>query len=202
MVSGWQRKKSRFPAQTITDADYTDDIALLTNTPAQAQTLLQSVGIGLDINTDKIEYICFDQRGDISTLKCGSLKLVNKFTHLSSRVSLTETDINPGLAKARIANDRLSVIWKSDLTDKIKRSFFQVGVVSILLYGCTTWMLTKRVEEKLTPITQECCKPYWTSPEGNTPLNSRCTATYYQSRKLLKLDEPDLRDTAGEVRTN
>ena len=44
---------------------------------------------------------------------------------------------------------RLSVIWKSDLTDKIKRSFFQAAVVSILLYGCTTWTLTKRMEKKL-----------------------------------------------------
>ena len=31
----------------------------------------------------------------------------------------------------------------------MKRSFFQVGVVSILLYGCTTWTLTKRLEKKL-----------------------------------------------------
>ena len=34
-------------------------------------------------------------------------------------------------------------------TDKLKRSFFQVAVVSILLYGCTTWRLTKRLEKKL-----------------------------------------------------
>ena len=45
--------------------------------------------------------------------------------------------------------DRLSIIWKSDLTDKMKRSFFQAAVVSILLYGCTTWTLTKRLEKKL-----------------------------------------------------
>ena len=45
--------------------------------------------------------------------------------------------------------ERLSVIWKSDLTDKIKRSFFQTVVVSILLYGCTTWTLTKCMEKKL-----------------------------------------------------
>ena len=45
--------------------------------------------------------------------------------------------------------DRLSIIWKSDLTDKMKRSFFQTAVVSILLYGCTTWTLTKRLEKKL-----------------------------------------------------
>ena len=35
------------------------------------------------------------------------------------------------------------------MTDKIKRSFFQAAVVSIQLYGCTTWTLTKRMEKKL-----------------------------------------------------
>ena len=52
-------------------------------------------------------------------------------------------------SKAWTAIDRLSIIWKSDLTDKMKRSFFQAAVVSILLYGCTTWMLTKQQEKKL-----------------------------------------------------
>ena len=45
--------------------------------------------------------------------------------------------------------DKLSIIWKSDLTDKMKRSFFQAVVVLILLYGCTTWTLTKRLEKKI-----------------------------------------------------
>ena len=31
----------------------------------------------------------------------------------------------------------------------MKRRFFQAAVVSILLYGCTTWTLTKRLEKKL-----------------------------------------------------
>ena len=53
------------------------------------------------------------------------------------------------LAKAWAAIDRLSIIWKSDLSDKIKWDFFLAAVVSILLYGCTTWTLTKRIEEKL-----------------------------------------------------
>ena len=53
------------------------------------------------------------------------------------------------LTKAWTAIDRLSIIWKSDLTDKMKHSFFQAAVVSILLYGCTTWTLTKRLKKKL-----------------------------------------------------
>ena len=35
------------------------------------------------------------------------------------------------------------------ITDKMKRSFFQAAVTSILLYGCTTWTLTKRLKKKL-----------------------------------------------------
>ena len=31
----------------------------------------------------------------------------------------------------------------------MKRSFFQAAIVSILLYGCTTWTLTKLMEKKL-----------------------------------------------------
>ena len=48
----------------------------------------------------------------------------------------------------RIYNYRLSVISKSNLTDKKKRGFFQAAVVSTLLYGCTTLTLTKRMEKK------------------------------------------------------
>ena len=47
------------------------------------------------------------------------------------------------------AIDRLSIIWKSDLTDKMEHSFFQAVVVSILQYGCTTWTLTKQLKKKL-----------------------------------------------------
>ena len=106
-------------------------------------------GIALHVNADKTECLCFTQRGDISTLKSGSLKLVDKFTYLESNVSSTEKDINTRLPKAWIAIDRLSVIWKTDVTNKIKRIFFQAAVVSILLYGFTTWTLTKSMEKKL-----------------------------------------------------
>ena len=87
--------------------------------------------------------------GNISTLNGSSLKLVDKFTDQWSSVSSTETDINTWLAKAWTTISRSSVIWKSDLTDRMKRSFFQAVVVSILLYGCTTWTLTKRMGKKL-----------------------------------------------------
>ena len=62
-------------------------------------------------------------------------------------VESTEKDIETRWAKAWTAINR--IIWKSDLTDKMKRSFFKAAVTSILLYGCTTCTLTKRLEKKL-----------------------------------------------------
>ena len=108
-----------------------------------------AAGIGLHVNAHKTEYMCYNQIGDISTLDGTSLKLVDKFTYWGSSVSSTKKYINTRLSKAWTAIDRLLIIWKSDLTDKMKRNFFQAAVVSILLYGCTTWMLTKRLEKKL-----------------------------------------------------
>ena len=149
-----KERSKRYPAQAITDMDNADDIVLLANTPTQAESLLYSleqeaVGIGLHVNTDKTEYMCFNQRGNISTLKAGPLKLVDKFTYLGSSISSSENDTNMQLAKAWTTINRLWVIWKSDLTDKIKCSFFQAAVVSVLQYECTTWTLTKYMEKKL-----------------------------------------------------
>ena len=102
------------------------------------------IGISLHVNAHKTEFMCFNQTGNISPVNCCTLKLVDKFTYQGSSVSSTETDID-----MRQAIDRLSVIWKSDLTDKMKRSFFKAAIVPVLLYGRTTWTLPKRMEKKL-----------------------------------------------------
>ena len=131
-----------------------------------------------------------------------SLKLVDKFTYQGCTVSSTETDIDTRLTKAWTTINRLSVIWKPDLTDKMKHSLFQAAIVSILLYGCTTWTLTKRMEKKLDGNNTRMLRAILNKSGGNTPQSSNCTATYYPSPKLSKLDEPDMQDTAGEVGTS
>ena len=93
------KRSRRYVAQTITDADYTDDSALLANTPAQAETQPHSLeqeaaGIGLHVNVEKSEYTCFNQTGDISTLNGSSLKLVDEFPYLGSSISSTDTNIS------------------------------------------------------------------------------------------------------------
>ena len=59
-----------------------------------------------------------------------------------------------------------------------------------------------RWRKSLTATTQEFCKQFCTSPGGNTPQSSSCTATYHRSRKISKLNEPDMQNTAGEAGTS
>ena len=87
-------------------------------------------------------------KGDTATLNGGSLKLMDKFTNLRSSSSSTENDVNMQLAKPWTAIDRLLIIWKSDLVDKIKCNFFLAVVMSILLDGCITWMLIECIKKK------------------------------------------------------
>ena len=89
----------RYPAKTITNAGYTDDIVHLANAPAKVETLLHSLervvaGFGLHVNAHKTEYMYFNQTGDNSTQNGSFLKLVDKFTYLGSSVSSSKTDIN------------------------------------------------------------------------------------------------------------
>ena len=86
-------KKTRsrwYHVKTMRDADYADDLALLTNILAQAESLLH----GLYMNISKTEYICFKQRGAISLLSGKPLNLVNKFIYLGSNISSTESNVN------------------------------------------------------------------------------------------------------------
>ena len=66
-------RSRRYPTQTITDADYADDIAFLVKAFAPAEILPHILertvaGIDLHLNAHKTEYMCFNQTGDIFTL--------------------------------------------------------------------------------------------------------------------------------------
>ena len=76
-----------------------------------------------------------------------SLKLVDNFTNHSSIVSSIESEVNTHHTKVWINIDRLLIIWKSDLSDKIKQNFFQAVAVFTLniclntfsTVGCHQW---------------------------------------------------------------
>ena len=101
--------------EIIIDADYADDLALLTSTPNQAESLLHTLeqaarGIGLHVNVNKTEYMCLKRERAMSTLSGRPLKLIDKFTYLGSNISSTESDVDICFAKAWTAIDWVLIL--------------------------------------------------------------------------------------------
>ena len=90
-------KKQTTPCMKLSRTKTTLMTALMAKTPTQAESLLRSLeqaagGIGLYVNVDKMEYMCFNQRDDIFSVNSGSLKLVDKFTYLGSGILSPKND--------------------------------------------------------------------------------------------------------------
>ena len=71
-------------AEIITDADYADDLALLLNAPAQAESLLKCLarvasGMGLHVNASKTEFMHFKREGAVVTLSGTTLGLGDNY---------------------------------------------------------------------------------------------------------------------------
>ena len=104
---------------------------------------------GLNVKATKTGFMCYNQDGAIEILNKTLLKKVDDFVYLGSNIASTEKDVLIRILKAWSALDRLRTIWKSTLPEQIKKGFFRAVVESVLLYGSSSWTLTKRLESKL-----------------------------------------------------
>ena len=90
-----------------------------------------------------------DNTNKIKSLNGNEINKVNDFKYLGSYISSTEKDLDIRLAKSWSALNAMNKIWKSNLKDKLKRNFFRATVESVLVYGSTTWTMTKAMEKRL-----------------------------------------------------
>ena len=121
-----QRKSRRHPAKKISDADYADNIAVLTDYLEDAAKVLHNIEqlaqvIGLYVNSEKIEYMCLNQDASagIKSLNGGKVKKVDDFKYLGSYIGTTEQDVNIRIAKAWAALNSMNNICKSNLPNQL-----------------------------------------------------------------------------------
>ena len=91
---------------------------------------------------------------------------------------------------------------QSDLSNNIKQDFFQTVDVSILLYGCTIWTLTKRIEKNLDGNYTRMLCVVLDKSRSSIQQNSHYMATYLPSQKLFKLDKQYIWSTIGKTKSN
>ena len=151
-----QRRSRRCPAKYVTDLDFADDIALISEEIQQAQTMLKRIeeaaaGVGLAMNAKKTKVLTFNQKQQVKiTANDGSvLEVLQDFRYLGSMMSSTENDIKSRKGMAWRACNKMEMIWKSNLRKDLKIRLLTSTVEAVLLYGSETWSLSKKQEKEL-----------------------------------------------------
>ena len=150
------QKSKRKPAEKLSDLDFADDIALLSDSLADAQAMLNRVeqscqAVGLHLNSTKTKFMHINPKanpGQLKSSKNEPIDLVSDFKYLGGYTE-TKHDIKCRTGQAWAALNALSKIWKSPIRKTTKTRIFKSSVESILLYSCESWALTKNLEKTL-----------------------------------------------------
>lgn len=152
-------RSRRYPAERVTDADFADDLALLTDTLKDAQEMLDSLEkvaktVGLTMNESKTKYLSInltiDEQQEVLKASNGSaIEKVEDFVYLGSWIASTEHDFFVRKAKAWASCHQMKNVWTSSLRRELKIRLFVATVESILLYGTETWTITKSLAKRI-----------------------------------------------------
>ena len=121
-----KRRSSRQPAKYMTDADYADDIVLMSDTLQDAQTLFHRVeeaalDVGLSINTKNTKPILIGQEDQhLYTLDGNTIETVEDFQYLGVWIVDSKKEVRTRKAKAWSAMLNLNSIWRSDMNRRLK----------------------------------------------------------------------------------
>ena len=85
------------------------------------------------------------------------IKRVDDFLYIGSMMASSESDIKRRRALAWVAFWKLGKIWKSNhIPTQLKLNIFRTSCLSILLYGCESWVLTQKLEDYINSYATNC----------------------------------------------
>ena len=157
------RRSRRYPAKVLNDLDFADDIALLESTIPRAQeqlsrTAAAAEGIGLTISVPKTEYMTINCSSQPPLQVYGeSINHVPDFKYLGSLMASSYKDLLRRKALAWSTFWKLERIWRSQIiTIETKVRIFNTTCVTVLLYGCESWVISSEMESKINSFATSC----------------------------------------------
>ena len=157
------RRSRRHPAKSLNDLDFADDIALLESSISRAQAQLTKTAeaaadLGLVISAPKTEYMTVNCNPQPALQVYGDpINHVSDFRYLGSMVASGSSDLKRRKSLAWCAFWKLEQLWKSphiSITTKVK--LFNTTCVTILLYGCESWVISQDMENKINAFATSC----------------------------------------------
>ncbi|KAJ4428144.1 hypothetical protein ANN_24158 [Periplaneta americana] len=142
---------------------YADDVNMLGENPQMirenAEILVEaSKAIGLEVNPEKTKYMIMSRDQNIvrnGTIKIGdySFEEVEKFKYLGATVTNindTREEIKCRLNMGNACYYSVEKLLSSSLLSKsLKVRIYKTVILPVVLYGCETWTLTLREEQRL-----------------------------------------------------
>ncbi|XP_014783219.1 uncharacterized protein LOC106878509 [Octopus bimaculoides] len=129
----------RVKAKKIPDAEFADDIVLVTNTTREAEELMQevetvSMSVELKMNEIKMKYLVENIKKPEKIMNVGrkSLELVQDFLYLGAKIENTEGDIVERKSKAYTVCHSLRSVWTSDIRKDLKIRLCCSGVSAVV----------------------------------------------------------------------
>ena len=150
------RRSRRHPAKIISDLDYADDIATISNTVQEAQKLIYQLEtaaaeVGLHINAKKTQCINYNQTGGgtLNAIDGSVIKEVEDYKYLGAWISSTKKDFSTRRARAWDIAHKLKPLWTSKMPRATKVGVLTAAVESVLMYGSESWTLTDNLTKRL-----------------------------------------------------
>ena len=150
-------RSRRVKVKKVSDTEFADDIALVTDTVKEAEDLMRevervSMSVGLRLNETRTKYLVenIQEPEEIVCVDVKPIELVDDFLYLGVKIRNTEEDLAERKKKAWAACHCLKSVWKLDFWRDLKIRLFTTMVESVLLYGSETWTLTKHLTKMVT----------------------------------------------------
>ncbi len=155
----WDTKGIMVNGERINHLRFADDIVLISNNVTDITEMLnqlsaESKTLGLKINMKKTKVMFNDYINTINDVRIenDTVEAVDGYVYLGQLVT-TKGDkideIKRRIAAAWGAFGKYRDIMKSNIPMCLKRKVYNQCVQAAMTYGCQTWALTKRMQEKL-----------------------------------------------------
>jgi hypothetical protein len=135
--------------KSITDMDYADDIALVSDNAVNMQSLMDRLSnhaarVGLQISVGKTKMCHRNCPQPAITLNGNVLEVVEDFTYLGSRIDMNGSsvkDISTRIAKASSTFNLMAHrLWNNnDVSLPTKLKVYYAAIRPVLTYACDTW---------------------------------------------------------------
>ena len=159
----------RLNGSIVNNLRFADDIALMAESEADLQTLVDLVhttskqfGLTINIGKTEVQVINKEPKPVSISIQGKTLNQVQSFTYLGGVINDDATsshDIKRRIGLAMGGMQKLSVIWRAkEISLPTKMELYRVLILSITTYGSESWTLKKKDEQRLLTFEMSCLR--------------------------------------------